>query len=140
MVESLSGWGVGDIIAISKLVAKLITAYKDAPNDYKNITEELNSLQGMIDKAAEHYKSPALSDKDRQVGQNALKGCQSVVEDLNSLYEKYKSLALEGGGPVFTRVQLGTTENIADLRARLTSNATLLSSFIRRFNILTISL
>ena len=133
------GWGVGDIIAISKLAAKVYTAYKDAPSDYKNIAEEVRSLEGIINKAAQHFRSAALSDNDLQVGQEALKGCQSVLRDLNSLIEKYGSLASTNTGQVFQRVKLGT-EDIATLRARLTSNATLLSSFIRRFDISTVTI
>ena len=127
------GYGVGDFIAISKLAATVYTAYKEAPNDYKNIAEEVKSLQGVINKAAKHFKSTTLSSDDRRDGQEALKSCQSVLEDLNSLIEKYRSLASTNKRLVFKRVKLGT-EDIATLRARLTSNATLLSSFIRRLD------
>ena len=127
------GWGIGDIMAISKLAAKVYTAYKDAPDDYKHVAEEVNSLQSMINKAAQHFQSTALSDNDRQESQNVLKGCRSILGDLNSLIEKYNSLAPANTSQAFQRVMLGT-EDIATLRARLTSNATLLSSFIRRFD------
>ena len=109
---------MGDILAISKLAAKVYTAYKVAPNDHKNITEEVKSLQGMISKAAQHFKSTTLSDNDRRVGQEVLKGCQSVLEDLNSLIEKHKSLVSTDRRLVFKRVKLGE-EDIATLRARL---------------------
>ena len=131
------GYGVGDFIAISALAAKVYTAYKDAPSDYKNIAEEVKSLQGIINKAAQHFTSTTLSNNDLRTGQEALKGCQSVLDDLNSLIEEYKSLASTHKRLIFKRVKLGT-EDIATLRARLTSNATLLSSFIRRFDISTI--
>ena len=128
------GWGIGDILTISQLVARVYTAYKDAPGDYKNIAEEVNGLQCMIKKATQHFNSTTLSDYDRQLCQTALTGCKSTLEDLNSLIEKYNSLACAKTSQVFRRVQLGT-EDIVTLRARLTSNATLLSSFIRRFDI-----
>ena len=38
------GSGVGDIIAISQLAVKVYTAYKDTPNEYNNIAEEIKSL------------------------------------------------------------------------------------------------
>ena len=127
------GWGVGDIIAISKLAAKVYTAYEDAPNDYKNIAEEVKSLQNIINKAAQYFKSTTLSENDRLEGQEALKGCQSVLRDLNShIIEKYKSLASPNRRLVFQRVKLGT-EDIANLRQRLISNTVLLSGFVRRF-------
>ena len=125
------GWGVGDIMAISNLAVKVYTAYKDAPNEYKNITEEVKSFRIIINKAAQHFESSTLSDNDWQEGQTVLNGCQSVLEDLNSFIKKYNRLASANTSQVFERVKLGT-EDIATLRARLTSNAALLSSFIRR--------
>ena len=133
------GFGVGDILSISNLAVTVYTAYKDAPNNYKQIAEEVDSLQVMIRKAAQHFESAALSDFDRQEGQKVLKGCQSVLEDLNSLIEKYKSLASSNTGQVFKRVMLGT-EDITTLRVRLISNTGLLSSFIRRFDIPTMNI
>ena len=125
------GWSVGDIIAISRLAAKVYTAYKDAPDNYRHISEEVRSLQILINKAVRHVESTTLCDEDKQEGQEVLKGCQSVLENLNSLIEKYKSLASTNRGLVFKRVKLGT-EDIATLRARLTSNIVLLSGFIQR--------
>ena len=61
-----------------------------------------------------------------------LRGCQSVLRDLDSLIEECNSLDTANKSQVFKRVQLGT-ENIATLRAGLTANTTLLSSFIRKF-------
>ena len=133
------GFGVGDILSISKLAVTVYTAYKDAPNDYRHIAEEVDSLQIMINKAAQHFKSNTLSDNDRQEGQKVLKGCQSILEDLNSLIEEYKSLASANTSQIFKRVKLGT-EDITSLRVRLISNTGLLSSFIRRSDIPTITI
>ena len=128
------GYSVGDFIAISQLAIKVYTAYKDAPDIYGNISDEVAGLQILIDKAEQHFKSATISSNDHRNGQKILKGCQSVLEDLNSLIEKYKSLASTNKRLVFKRVKLGM-EDIATLRARLISNTTLLSSFIRRFDI-----
>ena len=133
------GWGVGDIIAISQLAVKVYTAYNDAPDDYKHIAEEVDSLQSTINKAVKHFESSTLSESDRLEGQKVLKSCQSVLGDLNSLIEKYKSLASPRTSQVFKRVKLGS-EDITTLRARLGTNATLLSSFIGRFDISTITI
>ena len=133
------GGGVGDFIAISKLAGKVYTAYKDAPDHYKHVAGEVKSLRTLISRAAGHLKSAALSDNDRKEGREALEGCQGVLEDLNShIIDKYKGLALTHRRMVFKRVKLGT-EDIATLRARLTSSTTLLGSFIRRFDTSTIS-
>ena len=128
------GWGAGDIVTISKLAFQVYTAYKDAPDNYRQIFEEVNLLRITIDNAIQHFKSPTLSDRDKQAGQEVLKGCESVLEDLNSLITKYKSLS-----PV-RRIQLGTTEDITTLRQRLISNTKFLNAFIQRSDIHTITL
>ena len=132
---SMFGWGVGDIFAISQLAVKVYTAYKDAPDDYRNILDEVESLQFIINKAARHFQSTKLDINSQQEGQKVLKGCQNILEDLNSLIEEYNSLASANTSQVFKRVKLGT-EDIATLRARLISNTGLLNSFIQRFEFL----
>ena len=132
------GFGVGDIIAISGLAVKVYTAYKDAPDDYRHISDEVKSLQIIINKAAQHFESTTLRDNNREEGQEVLKGCQNVLENLDSLIENYNSLASARSNQVFRRVRLGT-EDIASLRARLTSNTTLLNAFVHRFDTSTIN-
>ena len=131
------GYGAGDIIAVSQLVAKVYAAFKDAPKDYRDICGEVKSLKIRITKAIQHIQSTTLSDDDRQEGQEVLKGCQSVLEDLNSLIEKYNSLASANRSQVLKKVQFGT-EDIATLRIKLISNISLLNGFIQRFDIPTI--
>lgn len=128
---------MGDIITISLLARTVYSAYKNASDNYRHISEEVRALQVLIDEVEQHFRSSAIGSHDQQNGLKILKSCQSVLEDLNSLVEKYKGLASTNKGMVFQRVKLGT-KDIATLRARLTSNATLLSSFIRRFNIPTV--
>ena len=133
------GFGVGDIVAISRLAVKVYTAYKDAPDDYKHISDEVKSLQIIINKAVQHFERTTLSNQNWQEGQEVLKGCQNVLEDLNSLIEKYNCLASgnTAAGQVLKRVKLGA-EDIATLRIRLISNTGLLNGFIQRFDITTI--
>lgn len=137
---SMYGWGVGDIMAISRLAIKVYAAYKDAPDEYRHISDEVESLRIIIHKAARHFEGSGLDDNSKQEGQKVLKGCQNVLEDLNSLIEKYKGLvSANNTSQVFRRVKLGT-EDIATLRSRLATNAILLNSFIQRFDIPTIPL
>lgn len=131
---NLPGWGVGDIIAISRLAIKVHTFYKDAPKNYRHISEEVKSLEIIINKAVQHFESTALSDNDRQEGWEVLKGCESVLLDLSSLVERYNSLVSTNRRQVLRRVRLGA-EEITALRARLTANTSLLNGFIQRFNI-----
>ena len=127
------GFGVGDILTISELAVKVYTAYKDGPENHRHISEEVEALQILIDGAEQYFTSTIMSSHVRDKGQKALKGCQSVLEDLYSLIEKYKSPASTS---IFKRVKLGT-EDLTKLRARLTTNAVLLDSFLNRCDIFT---
>lgn len=126
------GWGGADnLISISKLATNVYAAYKNAPPEYSHISEEVKSLQTILE-------SSTLSDSDRQLGQEVFKGCQSILEDLNSLVEKYNGLASANPRLDFKKVKLGA-ENITTLKARLVANTISLNGFIQRFNISTIT-
>ena len=136
---SIPGWGVGDIITISGLAYKVYTAYKDAPDNYRHISEEAEGLKILIDKVAQYFKSTTISSNDHENGQKILKGCHSVLEDLKSLIEEYKSRSSTNKSLVFTRVKLGL-EDISTLQTRLTTNTVRLNGFIQRFDIQTITI
>ena len=134
---------MGDVMAVSRLALKVIIAYKDAPGDYRNISDEVESLHIIIKKAAQHFESTSLCDETRQEGQKVLKGCENVLGDLDTLIEKYNSLAPASVGAststsqALQRMKLGASqvlgiEDIATLRSRLTSNTTMLNGFIQR--------
>ena len=124
------GYGVGDIMAISRLAVKVCTAYKDAPDDYRNISDEVVSLDIIIKKAARYFTT--LSHDEQQEGQEVLKGCENVLKELDSLIEKYKGLDSANLSQVLQRVKFGG-KDIVTLRERLISNTGLLNSFIQRF-------
>ena len=125
---------VGDILCVSGLAGKVYNAYKDAPDGYKHISNEVKSLEAMINKCARHFERITPSNSDWQEGQEVLKGCRDILEDLNHLIEKYKILALKKKGLAVTRLKLGL-EDVATLRARLIFNTGLLNGYIQRSNI-----
>ena len=57
------GFGVGDIMTVSTLALKVYSAYKDAPDDYRNIADEVNSLHIITEDAVQHFESATLSNK-----------------------------------------------------------------------------
>ena len=126
--------GAGDIIAISQLAIRVYTAYQDAPAEYKNISEEVMSLRIVVDRAIHYFEGGTLSDNEQHEGQKVLQGCQSVLENLDSLIKKHKGIASskKKGWQIFKRVKF-SNNNITTLRRRLISNAVLLNSFIQRF-------
>ena len=127
------GFGVGDFIAVSKLAWDVYTAYKDAPEDFRNISDEIKSLHIIVDRSKDKFQDKALNSDEQVQLQEILQGCTNVLKDLDKLYIKYKSLgSAQGSSSRATDRIKWRQENIAELRARLTSNTTLLSAFIAR--------
>ena len=131
--------GVGDIIAISELALKVRAAYKDAPKGYRDICGEVEYLEIRINRATSYIKGTTLSYGDMQEGRVVLRNCQSVLEDLNSLIEKYTCIDSAESGQIVKKVQFGA-EDIATLRARLTVHISSVNGFIQRFDIPTITI
>ena len=123
------GCDTSDFIAMLALSTKVHTAYRDAGDDYSHTLEELVVLQILINEAAKHFKSTTISSEDHLYGQKVLKGCQIVLADLNSLFEKYKRLASINKRLMLIRLK----EDIETLQVRLISNTGLLKGFVRRF-------
>ena len=126
------GFGVGDVIAVSTLAARVHSCYKDAPDEYKYILEDVRSLQIIIDGAKHYFENSTLSGDKCLEAQEVLQGCQSVLQELDCLVTKYQSIAIPKRWQFWKRVKFGN-KNIMALRTRLTSNTILLSNFIRRF-------
>ena len=112
------GFGIGDFVTVLNLAAKVYAAYHDAPGDYKNISEEVKSLQIIVQEGVQHFQSTTFNKTQQQEGAKVLQGCQSVLADLDFLIEKYKGLTSASRWQVFSRVKLGK-KDITTLRARL---------------------
>lgn len=124
---------VGNIMAVSRLATKVYLACKDTPDDFRHISEEVMSLQAIVNMAVPYFETP-LSDNDKQLGQEVLRGCQSALEDLNSLIEKHPT-------PTNAHQALGGVKlSVRALKARFISNTSLLNGFIQRFDTLLLPL
>ena len=127
------GYGVGDFIAVSKLAWDVYIAYKDAPEDFRNISDEIKSLHIIVERNKVKFQDKTLTPDEQAQLRDILQGCTNVLEDLDRLRTKYMRLASAQGSnsQAIDRIKW-TQENIPELRARLTSNTTLLNTFIAR--------
>ena len=131
------GFGVGDILTVATLARDVYKAYKDAPSDFKNISDEIKSLHIILDSdnLKARLQDPNLNRNPEEPKklQEILQGCTNVLEDLDKLLIKYKSLgSLQESSKALDRVKWGQ-EAVAELRARLTSNTTLLNTFVTKY-------
>ena len=127
------GYGVGDFLAVSKLSWDVYTAFKDAPGGFRNISDEIKSLHIIVDKNKHKFQDKTLNSYEQAQLQEILQGCTNVLGDLDKLHTKYMRLgsAQSSSSQAIDRIKW-TQENIAELRARLTSNTMLLNTFITR--------
>lgn len=124
------GVGAGDLIAITTLAWNLYKSCRESSEEFKRISQEVASLHVVLKETEEYLeetKGKSLSPTRGERLLTLVKGCQGVLEDLKTLVDKYESL----GTPqqrAWDRAKWGL-ENLADLRDRIMSNATLLSAF-----------
>ncbi|RPB18679.1 hypothetical protein L211DRAFT_796001 [Terfezia boudieri ATCC MYA-4762] len=123
-------FGIGDFLAVSNLVLKVYNEYKDAPENFRNLSNEIKSLHIIIDG---QFQDKTLNPNEEMQLQEILQGCTNVLEDLDKLRIKYMSLGSAPGSSAqaIDRIKW-IQEDIVELRARLTSNTTLLNTFITR--------
>ena len=138
------GYGVGDFLAASKLVWDVYSAYVDAPEQFRNFSQEILALHVIVSKvedqlgisasgsygAASGSQLPTiatLSMKDRNDLKILYDGLKGIMEELDALLKKYHSLS-ENHSISFDRLKWGQ-EDLVGLRERLQSNITLLTTF-----------
>jgi len=127
---------VGDFLAIAKLAWSVYNGYKNAPGDFKDLSDEIKSLHNIVnsDILTAKCRDPNLTLEDRESLREILQGCENVLKDLDNLLTKYKRLGSPQGLSLraLDRARW-SQEDIVKLRARLTSNITLLNMFVTRY-------
>ena len=136
------GFGVGDFLPVGKLVWGVYSAYKDAPEQFRNFSQEILALHVVVrkvedqlgisgpDEAASGSQLPTvatLSMKDKDDLKILYDGLKGIMEELDTLLKKYERLS-ENRGIQFDRLKWGQ-EDLVELRERLRSNITLLTTF-----------
>lgn len=122
------GLGVGDFVAVGTLAWSLYKSTKGAPESFQNIHVEVLSLHAVLKEAEETVFERSFS-KTRQARLKVIgEGCNNALADLQALVQKYESLGMQSKR-TWDRMRWGN-EDIVEIRARLTSNVTMLTAFI----------
>jgi hypothetical protein len=123
------GCSIGDFVAIGMLAWDVFKACKAAPEGFENISREVLSLHAVLKESEETVFALPLS-LEKQTRLKAIgDGCRRVLEDLQSLVQKYQRLGTQTRR-TWDRMKWHT-EDIAELRSRLTSNVVMLNTWIR---------
>src|SRR3954454_1633463 len=117
------GYSVGDIILLGQLAWKAYKTCKDAPESFKNISDEVLSLHALLKEIEENLSAETLSSMRQARLKTIGDGCRNVLEELQSLVDRYESLGTQSKR-TWDRMKWGCND-IAELRSRLTSSTLL---------------
>ena len=102
---------------------------KGSAESFSNISGEVLSLHAVLKESEETLLVPPPPPAREARLKVILQGCTNVLKDLQALVNKYESLGSKSK-VTWDRMRW-CKEDIAEIRARLTSNVALLTAFIR---------
>ena len=124
------GFSVGDFMAVGTLAWNVYKSCKAAPKGFSDISNEVLLLHAVLKETEETiFRSPSTPESQERL-MTVGDGCRCVLNDLQALVEKYKSLGTQNKRTT-DRMKWGA-ENIAEIRSRLTSNTAMLTAYVRR--------
>ena len=123
------GFGVGDVLAVSKIAWKVYKSCKDAPESFGDLSAEVLSLHTVLQELEENLDGHELPATQQTRLKTIINSCDAVLQDLQTLVAKYESLGTNQKR-TFDRLRWGS-EEIGELRARLSSNINLLTAFFK---------
>jgi hypothetical protein len=123
------GYSAGDFLAVGQLAWAVYKSCRDASESFNNISIEVLSLHAVLKEVEEILSEQSLSASKKASLATITNGCRKVLQDLQALVWKYESLGSKSKR-TWDRLRWGSND-IAELRARLTSNLTLLTVFMR---------
>jgi predicted transcriptional regulator len=128
------GYSLGDFVTVGQLAWNVYKSCKEAPDSFANISNEVLSLHIVLKEVEELLSEELASDPHLPASKldnltAITEGCQNVLQDLEAVTKKYESLGSRSKW-TWDRIRWGSN-NIAELRQRLTSNIVMLSAFVR---------
>ncbi|MCJ1469996.1 hypothetical protein MMC07_008641 [Pseudocyphellaria aurata] len=127
------GVSVGDFATLGQLAWKIYKACKDAPDSFKNISQEVSSLSMVLKEVEEALSDSGLSAPQQSCLESVGNGCRVVLEDLQSSLDRYNSLGTKNKR-TWDRLGWGSRD-IAEFRSRLISNTVMLTTLVNTFQI-----
>jgi hypothetical protein len=123
--------GVASIIAISRLAWSIYRSCKDAPKDFKDISEDVSRMHIVLketdelvaDLGAQEPIGPEKLDRLKHLAN----GCRDVLNELEELLGKFRNLGGRNIG-LFDRLRFAK-DDVDAIRDRIVANTVLLTAF-----------
>jgi hypothetical protein len=117
-------------LAVGTLAWNVYKACRDAPESFRNISAEVLSLHAVLKEVEEALSDHQLTQSRQASLATITEGCQKILYDLQAVVNKYESLETQSKR-TWDRLKWGSND-IAEIRARLTSNTSILTAFTRQ--------
>lgn len=122
------GFGVSDVVAAAELAWKVYSACIDAPIEFKVLSQEVEAMHIVLESIRKSVLDAGLDENRRNDLNRVSRGSITVLTELEALLEKYSSLG-SANRRTWDKLRWPGAEKITSLRARLTSNISLLTAF-----------
>jgi hypothetical protein len=110
------------------IARKCYIACKESSDDFRRLSNEVTSLHVVLKETEVYMNEFADLEASRRNRLEILtEGCNGTLEDLNKLIQNYESLGTQAQR-TWNRMRF-ELEDLADVRSRLISNATMLTAF-----------
>lgn len=140
------GWAGGDLLAATRLAWDLYhncyLVARDAPDEFRQLVNELASLQGVLRTLRDDVNSDKsflerIGDARKQTLERCLTGCYETLRRLNDLVIKYRKLGIGDGLQFWRKIKwVYQQTEVADLKAKVmvhTCNLSLCMSAIGKY-------
>ncbi|CAI7612736.1 unnamed protein product [Penicillium pancosmium] len=124
-----SNCGILDIPALARVTWELYNQFhplsKDAPDGFRNLTNDLGSLQGSLRALSEDVSSNAfffqeMDTSRRQALERCLSACYQTLQRLKSLLGRYRDLGIGEGKTFWQRIKWSTQKvQVEDIRSKI---------------------
>ncbi|KAF8170713.1 hypothetical protein K438DRAFT_1982570 [Mycena galopus ATCC 62051] len=124
------GVGLGDIALVTSLTWTLYKGCKESSEDFRRLSNELMALHAVLSETCDFMDEHGdeLEDSRKKRLNMLMDGCRSSLQELHELYKRYESLSTQRQR-TWDRMRFGL-KDLSDVRQRLISNTTSLTSFI----------
>lgn len=126
---SALSWGVGDILTLTKLAWDLyhncFLAARDAPDNFRQLVNELASLQGVLRTLRDDINSDKsfldrMGENRKQTLERCLASCFDTLHKLQRLVIKYRDLGAADGLQFWKKLKwVNKQDEIAELKSKI---------------------
>ncbi|CAG8922357.1 unnamed protein product [Penicillium salamii] len=122
------GFGVGDFLAVLKLANTVRKQFKDAPSQFKSISDDVKLLSNVLRDIEDDDPNETLKDTQKDQLNEISRNCTEILSELHAIINKHQSLDKSAqpsikkvGDRVWKRLNWDQKE-ISDFRQRLSTN------------------